>query len=185
MSMPSIRVLIPSYRLVSTTRTCMILSDMIVVAVTWFHTYKTRKAAQAANIQSSVANLLLRDGTFYFVILALLNATHMSLAITGVFTFLTVFSVPISSIIISRFLLNLRQVDASRRDANWSMPSYVASTTSGATGTFPRGDFVSFLTGNMGKSLDHNPQDELTELDEEFSSGRHYPATPPATPSEC
>ncbi|OCH85079.1 hypothetical protein OBBRIDRAFT_891399 [Obba rivulosa] len=166
---------------VSTTRTCMILSDIIVVAVTWVHTYKIKRAAKAANLQSSLADLLLRDGTFYFVILALLNAAHMSLAITGVFTFLTVFTIPISSIIISRFLLNLRQVDVSRRSADTSLPSFVRPVPS-ASAVLPAGpDFVTFLTGSMGESLDHSPHDEpmdddSEDLDEDLETHVHRAA---------
>jgi len=47
------------------TRTCAIISDAIVLAVTWSNTYSITKAAERANINASLATMVLRDGTIY------------------------------------------------------------------------------------------------------------------------
>lgn len=44
------------------TRICSVISDMIVLVVTWYHTYTVYKSAKAANMKTSLGAIILRDG---------------------------------------------------------------------------------------------------------------------------
>ncbi|KAH9895718.1 hypothetical protein C8Q73DRAFT_789525 [Cubamyces lactineus] len=108
-------------------------ADFLVVMVTWWKTRKSMKLYREANIKASYASLMLRDGTVYFLVLLILNVLHMVLTIlayTEAFisvSYVSIFTDPIMSILVSRFLLDLRQVDHTGVNAVGSeLPSFVA-----------------------------------------------------------
>ena len=49
------------------TRVCAIVSDLLVITITWRRTYAMKREADRLHIKASLASLLLRDGTIYFV----------------------------------------------------------------------------------------------------------------------
>lgn len=49
------------------TRTCMIVSDAIVIVVTWVKTWSTIRAAQPLQLHMSFTSLVLKEGILYFV----------------------------------------------------------------------------------------------------------------------
>ena len=49
------------------TRVCAIVSDLLVIIITWWRTYAMKREADRLHIKASLASLLLRDGTIYFV----------------------------------------------------------------------------------------------------------------------
>ncbi|KZT06063.1 uncharacterized protein LAESUDRAFT_759600 [Laetiporus sulphureus 93-53] len=108
-----------------------------------------KKEAVAVNMKASIVTLLLRDGTIYFAVLLVLNVAHLVLSLTNVFLDITFFvtSFVLSSIIISRFLLNLRQVSSTDDESLDGGPSFVRSSPS--TVRFPA------FVGSMGAPLDH------------------------------
>lgn len=89
-------------------RSCLISSDVIVLATILCN---TRQMFRSTRDGASLAALLRRDGLQYFIVLLCLNVLDMILFFTHVFENTTSsFIVPISSIVISRCLLNLREV---------------------------------------------------------------------------
>ncbi|CCM00311.1 uncharacterized protein FIBRA_02341 [Fibroporia radiculosa] len=95
------------------TRTCAIASDAIVLLVTWWKTYSIKKDADRAHLKSSVATLLLRDGTIYFLALLTLNIIQMLTAVVFMHSnvvYVSIFLIPLPAVLTSRFLLDLRQV---------------------------------------------------------------------------
>ncbi|KAI0729078.1 hypothetical protein C8Q72DRAFT_831252 [Fomitopsis betulina] len=161
-----------SISLLITTRTCLIAADLLVLVVTWRHTYRLNKEARAISLKTPMVTLLLRDGTIYFTLLLVLNVLHLALEITDVFWDITYFVTGFSSIIVSRFLLNLRQVGAAESGAGadsgvGSRPSFVASHPS-------RLVFASVVLGNLGEQLDLPYGEPLSgsedlDLDMDFS----------------
>ncbi|KAJ8464088.1 hypothetical protein ONZ51_g9821 [Trametes cubensis] len=114
-------------------RSSAIGADFLVVMVTWWKTRKSMKLYKEANIQTSYGSLMLRDGTVYFLVLLILNVLHMVLtllAYTEAFiavSYVSIFTDPMMSILVSRFLLDLRQVDHTGANAISSeLPSFVA-----------------------------------------------------------
>ncbi|KAI0946537.1 hypothetical protein AcW1_009976 [Taiwanofungus camphoratus] len=53
-------------KLLIATRICLIVSDLIVVAVTWYNTHDFMHPIQS-HVKHSLAKLLTRDGTLYFL----------------------------------------------------------------------------------------------------------------------
>lgn len=47
-----------------TTRSCLIAADLLVLVVTWRHTYKLRREASAISLKTPMVTLLLRDGAW-------------------------------------------------------------------------------------------------------------------------
>ncbi|RPD74208.1 hypothetical protein L226DRAFT_560872 [Lentinus tigrinus ALCF2SS1-7] len=108
-------------------RTCLIVADFVVLAVTWYGTYHTIRLVQAAageQRKHTYSETLLRDGTTYFVILAILNFLHLLFTLLSIAeialqstSFVTAaLTDPITSILVSRFLLDLQEVSQYRAD---------------------------------------------------------------------
>ncbi|KAH9829103.1 uncharacterized protein C8Q71DRAFT_863546 [Rhodofomes roseus] len=97
-------------------------ADALVFIVTWRRTYHVARLSRQANVQASLSTLLLRDGVVYFASLFILNciciATYFSTS-TG----MTYITVSLSSIILSRMLLNLREASL-RADGHGASTSF-------------------------------------------------------------
>ncbi|TBU28279.1 hypothetical protein BD311DRAFT_722757 [Dichomitus squalens] len=102
-------------------RASLVLADLLVLCVTWYQTYETVKVSRrdlADLAKPTFASTLLRDGTIYFLTLLMLNVLHMIFSLTSigsnnVFDLASVipyFEEPLTSILTSRFLVNLQQV---------------------------------------------------------------------------
>ncbi|KAI0659123.1 hypothetical protein C8Q70DRAFT_933866 [Cubamyces menziesii] len=82
------------------TRVCLIVADALVIGVTWWRTYRFRQSAARANVKTSLLQLLLRDE----------RPTQQA-------NFITTFEEPLTAILISRFLMNLREIDFTRSNS--------------------------------------------------------------------
>ncbi|CCM05474.1 uncharacterized protein FIBRA_07695 [Fibroporia radiculosa] len=135
------------------------ISDLIVIAVTWKHTFRERWQISGDSIKSSIFGLILRDGTIYFLILLLFNIMQVITvepAVSGSYytDYVVGFLAPIQSILISRFILNLRRVFDSSTDGYddlYSRKSFSYMSTLHAHTI----EFASNVIGNMGAPLDH------------------------------
>ncbi|EMD33637.1 hypothetical protein CERSUDRAFT_76360 [Gelatoporia subvermispora B] len=151
------------------TRACVMASDALVLIVTWYKTYSIKRNADQAGIQTPLASLLLRDGTMYFVVLLCLNILNIVGKWTNGFAYASLFSFPslesrLSSIIISHFLLNLRQVAYQPQDNAYDTRlSFVRSYVDGEMGSRQQSlRFASFV-GNMGELVEPGFDHDATE----------------------
>ncbi|KZT08757.1 uncharacterized protein LAESUDRAFT_723688 [Laetiporus sulphureus 93-53] len=99
--------------------------------------------------KGSITTVLMRDGTLYFMALLLLNILEIVIKVhyensQNAASWVSVFLPPISSILISRFILNLRQLSLGSVDLN---------TISHSTQNTP--DIPSRLVGNFGADVQH------------------------------
>lgn len=131
-------------------RASLITSDLIVLTVTWVKTYRIKQEAVEANMKTTTVTLLLRDGTFYFIVLLVINVLHLTLSLTNVFSDVTYFSTAMSSVIVSRFLLNLRQVHMEDNYPD-EQPSFVSSIS-----RISDVRFASTVVGNLGAPLNYS-----------------------------
>ncbi|KAL1941683.1 hypothetical protein VTO73DRAFT_7122 [Trametes versicolor] len=152
------------------TRICLIIADALVIGVTWWRTWRFRVTAAQANVRTTFLQLLLRDGTIYFVILLILNILQIIVRITAQANFITTFEEPLTAILISRFLMNLREVDFAARDepcGSASDPGAAADsaldfadrshfTQSGTAHTGTVRGFVDSFVSPLGTQLDHD-----------------------------
>ncbi|TFY52595.1 hypothetical protein EVJ58_g9922 [Rhodofomes roseus] len=105
-----------SHRFALLSRLATIVCDVIVVATIWVKTYSLAKYhAQTRSFNQSLLWYLLRDGTVYFIVLLILNVVDIFLFyFKSEVNFLASIILPLSLILISRLLINLREVASSR-----------------------------------------------------------------------
>ncbi|EMD33169.1 hypothetical protein CERSUDRAFT_98766 [Gelatoporia subvermispora B] len=126
-----------------------------VVPVATNATYVTWRDARRNNIRAPFATILLKDGTLYFIALLIINVVNIIGITTASFnTTVTYFATPLSSIIVTRFLLNLRQLA--------SIESYDSETSRAANAEAEQGTWLSQIrfnhsfVDNMGEDLEHS-----------------------------
>ncbi|TBU33886.1 hypothetical protein BD311DRAFT_684372 [Dichomitus squalens] len=139
-------------------RACLIAADVIVIFTTWHATYRTRATVRNAfapiSSRRTLSSILLRDGTLYFVVVLVMNIIYLVLTmqrsqvdvVTQV-SYVVELTEPMTAILISRFILNLQEVD--RRPLDISL-----STT--YTWSHAKSDDIvltSRIVGSMGSSL--------------------------------
>lgn len=118
-------------KLTIATRTCATASELIVLIVIWSKTYKLFIQSRRNRWRLSLVTLILRDGTIYFVCLLALNVIQMALELSEgpYFGVASEFIAMLPSILISRFLLHLRDVQHSMHTpTSLSRPSFVHSS---------------------------------------------------------
>ncbi|KAJ3556423.1 hypothetical protein NM688_g2035 [Phlebia brevispora] len=159
-----------------TTRASVIAADAIVLLVTWVKTWHTYKTASRVDVHVPLSYLILRDGTIYFMILLALNVLQILVVGVSVFEKLepvNSFIVTLTPILISRFILNLRDANESRKnstedayDSRFSHPGFRVPT-------------LPSFTDNMGEMLDHSPpHDESENRDRDDSNSPEGPVLP-------
>ncbi|EIW61279.1 uncharacterized protein TRAVEDRAFT_44095 [Trametes versicolor FP-101664 SS1] len=140
------------------TRASVIVNNVLVIALTWWKTYGIRKLVAQANMKVSLSTLLLRDGTIYFLLLFIMSIFHIVFSLTERFTYTLTLEEPLTAILVSRFLLNLREADGSRSlddlDTMISFPSFARHPNDSDEST-PH--FVASFIGPLGAPLDHTP----------------------------
>ncbi|PCH38912.1 hypothetical protein WOLCODRAFT_140993 [Wolfiporia cocos MD-104 SS10] len=105
-------------------RICMIVSDAFVVVATWMRVRGYSKLLSHFDDNTSLAQLLMRDGFMYFMLLLLLNITGIVLYYRTDITTFTTFTDTLTVIFISRFMFNLREASF-----NATNPSGLQNTT--------------------------------------------------------
>ncbi|KAJ3546145.1 hypothetical protein NM688_g5547 [Phlebia brevispora] len=91
-----------------------IATDVVAIVITWLKTYRHVRQAAATGIGASLGATLLRYGALYFVVLCALNIAGLLMSlIPSLANPMTAFLDIIPNIVISRFLINLRQVNES------------------------------------------------------------------------
>ncbi|PIL22981.1 hypothetical protein GSI_15678 [Ganoderma sinense ZZ0214-1] len=170
-------------------RVGVIIADAIVLCVTWHVTYRSNSVLRHALARPSggkrtFSSTLLRDGTLYFGLLFIMNVIYLILtmfptevdSLTQV-SYVVEFSEPLTAILISRFLLNLQEVN---RDLDVSSSGTTAQTWTPGPG--PSLDTVVFadsrVVGPMGLPLSSSAMDEDLDSEDEFriwgSDGYEY-----------
>ncbi|KAI0774814.1 hypothetical protein BD413DRAFT_536789 [Trametes elegans] len=141
----------------------LVVGDLIVLVITWKSTFGIMKTANSARIgaRMSLTNAILKNGT----ILLILNVLNIIVNAVPNDSAVSAFQYPITSILVSRFLLNLRDTFGDN-DAD-TRPSFVRSRHRGTTTTI---QFAAFVDP-MGANLDHGLS--LSDLDSgtRWSSG--------------
>ncbi|KAK7689103.1 hypothetical protein QCA50_007794 [Cerrena zonata] len=126
-----------------------VAADISVLLFTLLETRGIFRASNQINIQTSVTSILLKNGSVQFLVLLILNIVSMVLdllsiaAVAGdnVTTFIYI-NEALGSILLSRFLLDLRSVFYTG-DTHDELPDRVESTV----------HFATSIVGNMGATL--------------------------------
>ncbi|KAJ3551466.1 hypothetical protein NM688_g4685 [Phlebia brevispora] len=147
---------------------CTISADVIAIAITWFKTYHHVQQASFAGVNVTFSTTLLQYGTLYFIVLFIVNLAEGLIAIVPAFQTINpigAFTTVLPNIILSRFLINLRQVDSpepdsAARSSHFSAPSF-------------RRPSVSSIVGNLGEMLPDGEENPALD-DEDHNAAAVY-----------
>ncbi|RDX40556.1 hypothetical protein OH76DRAFT_1490192 [Lentinus brumalis] len=148
-------------------RVPLIVADMLLIYITWtkLNARSSLRDIQQLGKRRSLSEILFRDGTIYFIVLFILNILHLVFAVTALAveengtSYVTVFTAPLTAILISRFLLDLQHADQavmrldpddplhSSRDP-YDTPSFIASI-----GAFVNPDLPERSDDGLGSGL--------------------------------
>ncbi|KAI0628911.1 hypothetical protein C8Q77DRAFT_1067287 [Trametes polyzona] len=148
-------------------RTCTIAADIIVIVVTLFATYRAGGFVFGGDMGRTFSAVLLEYGT----ILTILNALHLTFTLVSFgsdsispVSYVTVFTEPITAVIVSRFLFGLQEAN------NVSVGLTGASGSETHQGSSSRTSTLNFarVVGPLGSSL--TTRDEgFVDADEEVA----------------
>ncbi|EKM49822.1 uncharacterized protein PHACADRAFT_201525 [Phanerochaete carnosa HHB-10118-sp] len=94
-------------------RGSLVLSDTIVLVLTWIKTFGEWARARRLKVKVSLTTCLLRDGTIYFIALLAMNiAQLLAYDSSGVTPPVSTFIMTLPPLLISRFMINLRTADS-------------------------------------------------------------------------
>ncbi|OJT14268.1 hypothetical protein TRAPUB_9180 [Trametes pubescens] len=142
-------------------RISLIVGDALVLAVTWWKTYRLKRAADAARVKTSIIELLLHDGTIYFGTMLVLNVLHIIINFVEQVSFMGDIADVLTSILVSRLLMNLRALDtqetgqasASNAPGTWLA---VLGVDSAGGGSLVFAGTASHFVESMGGPLEHS-----------------------------
>ncbi|EIW59955.1 uncharacterized protein TRAVEDRAFT_47251 [Trametes versicolor FP-101664 SS1] len=170
-------------------RASLIVADMLVVIVTWMSWRKGMSHAVAGMVPT-LSNILMYNGTIYFLVVVICNAVHLTLTVISITTPLTQVSEataltdPLTAILICRFLLALQHANRATVDGNTVSASYFGGEDAGGQDTLR---FASVVIGSIGESLDGTDRESL-EDDDALEGDRELPGSEETiekdTPSE-
>jgi len=152
-------------------RVFAIIDDAVILILTWVKTAGIIKHFSSLKIHTSLVTMLLRDGTVYFAFLLILNIANLVAIEEQAFGAIPAISDVVTSILISRFMLNLRGV-------------YTTSdsdlTSSFHPSKFSDIRFVNTVVGNLGAPLNTSaPVDDAEAVEDESRSSKiHFSSNP-------
>ncbi|OSD05132.1 hypothetical protein PYCCODRAFT_1291566 [Trametes coccinea BRFM310] len=132
-------------------------SDILVIGITWWYVARGRTLGDIRKTKHSLTQVLITNGTAYFLALLTINAVHLTLSMLSIngladqISEVAVFIDPLTAIIICRFLLALHST-------NLRLTGEEHATDDSAMHTRTRGTpstlkFASFVT-SMGGAVD-------------------------------
>ncbi|RPD73241.1 hypothetical protein L226DRAFT_572324 [Lentinus tigrinus ALCF2SS1-7] len=170
-----------STRFVILARVPLIVADIMLIYITW--TNLSRRSALQDLRRSkrlSFSDVLFRSGTIYFVLLFTLNVLHLAFSLTTVLvgfghSYLTTFTGPITAILVSRFLIQLQEVNHAVVPVDPDDPLHSSRD--------PYSDTPSFIS-SLGGFINPDVRAASTEEESELREGPHSGEESEARPSE-
>ncbi|KAI1781600.1 hypothetical protein LXA43DRAFT_671243 [Ganoderma leucocontextum] len=108
-------------------RGSQLTAELLVVGITWWYSYQSYRMRKGINFGHTISSLLIYNGSLYFLFLATLyileiivDTTSIPVRIADVLVVLEAFYDPITSILVCRFILQLRQFDSSPASGRYS-----------------------------------------------------------------
>ncbi|KAH9911361.1 uncharacterized protein BXZ73DRAFT_108059 [Epithele typhae] len=99
-------------------RTCLIAADLLVVYMTWYTlVWSDAARGRMKSRRLTFSGVLVTDGVLCFLALCVMNILHVALTVSAItdpssgHSYVTVFTQPITSILVSRFLLHLQRAN--------------------------------------------------------------------------
>ncbi|KZT09266.1 uncharacterized protein LAESUDRAFT_810883 [Laetiporus sulphureus 93-53] len=117
---------------------CSVVSDLIVLVTTWLRTFNVVREVGRFRTSASLGRLLLRDGSAYFRVMTILGIMEVTIETLNTnaqtdWPYLGFLRLSLSSILISRFILGLRQIKSNARNNSSQIAPDVYGTNSHGT----------------------------------------------------
>ncbi|CCM00614.1 uncharacterized protein FIBRA_02650 [Fibroporia radiculosa] len=104
-------------------RASLVMSDAIVLLVILRKTYHIQEIIRQTHAKASLSSLLLRDGSFYFVMLFALNTLDVTFWVTNGFTYVDLYVSVLTTLTLSRCIRNLRGALIGNHDVSFTISS--------------------------------------------------------------
>ncbi|RDX41574.1 hypothetical protein OH76DRAFT_1489395 [Lentinus brumalis] len=136
-------------------RVPLIAADILLIYITWYKlsSWDALKAIRPSK-RLQLSDVLFRGGTIYFLILFVLNILHLALSAAAIAgdgawsdSVITEFTAPLTAVLISRFLLELQEVDQAVVKLDADDPLYSANQGDSTP------SFISSLGGFVNPAL--------------------------------
>ncbi|CCM06021.1 uncharacterized protein FIBRA_08265 [Fibroporia radiculosa] len=148
-----------------------ICSDAIVLILTWLKTAEIQRAFSSAHVKGgSISSLIQRDGTVYFLTLLVLNVVNLIAIKFQDYGCIPALTEVLSSILISRFLLNLRGVYLSDSELQEDAINKLSTNRDLGTSQLSSLRFSYSIAGNLGAPLNDLLSDAYFDGGSEHSS---------------
>ncbi|KAL1944991.1 hypothetical protein VTO73DRAFT_2611 [Trametes versicolor] len=144
---------------VAIARSCSIAADMLVIAVTW-RSQLTSATTFPGRSSSSLGNVMIINGTLYFLVIAALNVAQLVFTplsiLVGVenISEVAAFTDPASAVLICRFLLELQHAHQKALDEG-SIGTLIGEDGNDAAAASLQ--FATAMIGSIGESIDVGP----------------------------
>jgi len=138
-----------------------IACDLLVLLATLRKTVRLKRIVDEAGVKASYTTMLIRDGTLYFVFLLAFNiACCVTENLPGPDRSpLVAYVGPVTSVLISRLLLNLRSINISAESGG-----YTNSMSTASDGTMRFASRSIIHIGTIGGSLDYGQELEVYDI---------------------
>ncbi|KAI0697854.1 hypothetical protein C8T65DRAFT_582330, partial [Cerioporus squamosus] len=163
---------------IAVSRVPLIVTDLLLVYITWAKTSSRstlRDMRQSKRL--SLSDILIRDGTVYFLVLFILNILHLVLSVTAVMRIAGLMLVhspfcSLTAILISRFLLDLQEANQtvvrldsddplhSSRDPWDDTPNFISSF-----GAYINSDLPARPNDDLGWDVASHPKGEGSSVE--------------------
>ncbi|RPD54965.1 hypothetical protein L226DRAFT_464333 [Lentinus tigrinus ALCF2SS1-7] len=156
------------------TRVVSICSDGLVVALTWVKTYRVFVLTRKISFRTNYSALILRDGTLYFLAVCVLNLVAIVYLMNVGTNLLNDMIVTLSSLLMARFLLNLRDHRSRSEDISYviSDPAGTMSARSVSTIHFQT-DLLDSMAGSVGALDEDDEDDDMTACEHAGTMDKH------------
>ncbi|KAH8105211.1 hypothetical protein BXZ70DRAFT_511400 [Cristinia sonorae] len=177
-------------------RSIVILGDLLVLGITWNKSMDVfRTSRRIRNFRPKISILLIRDGTLYFVAIAMLNLVALLLVTSSLFLeehggtgFIFVVDAG-TSVLVSRFILNLRGIANDVQDGDTtldhSMTSSIAFATHSFLGNFAAPLRTGFTEESDSRGIYQRAKEPFMEIMVGLGPDHDRPKTNTTTPRIC
>ncbi|RPD55658.1 hypothetical protein L227DRAFT_656701 [Lentinus tigrinus ALCF2SS1-6] len=141
----------PKFVIIS--RSCLLVADLILILITWVSLWKRVVYVSGKLKRLAFTKVLLWDGTIYFIVILTMNVLHLAFSLPSVsrspssrnFSQITVFTEPITAILVSRFLIDLQEANRKPTMASSDDPLHFSTGASSNIGSLRFASVVSSL----------------------------------------
>ncbi|RDX51327.1 hypothetical protein OH76DRAFT_1481606 [Lentinus brumalis] len=135
----------PIFGFVIISRTCFLVADLLLILITWSTISRPRiidrmsRGYRGHTSRFTLADVLLENGTMYFLVLLMFHSLHLILSMCSVhvalqslsYGYVTIFTESFTTLLVSRFLLDLQEAHRNACDAEFESGTQGETSHSG------------------------------------------------------